>query len=208
MSPIDRRNFLLQSAIGAAAFAVSPSAHAVTSNGLGSMVWLNEPASWKISGDQVLVRPKPKTDFWRNTFTGQVLDNGNFLHTKARGEFTFEGRIQASFTTQFDQASLMMRQDEETWIKCGLELFNGNVHSGVVATRGFSDWSTTRGALPWWRLVRSRDSVEVHASLDGKDFEFLRSAYIPPSSEIEVGIMCAAPEGDGFDAVFDHLKLT
>lgn len=188
--------------------AVASPTHAAATSGLQTMIWLNEPASWTRSGDRIVVRPKPKTDFWRKTFSGQILDNGHFLHTKVQGEFTFDGRIQASFTTQFDQASLMMRQDEETWIKCGLELFNGNVHSGVVATRGFSDWSTTRGSLPWWRLVRSRDSVEVHASPDGKDFAFMRSAYIPPSSEIAVGIMCAAPEGDGFVAVFDQLRLT
>jgi regulation of enolase protein 1 (concanavalin A-like superfamily) len=32
--------------------------------------------------------------------------------------------------------------------------------------------------------------------------------YLIPSATSDVGIMCAAPEGGGFQCVFDHLKLT
>jgi len=31
--------------------------------------------------------------------------------------------------------------------------------------------------------------------------------YFTPSPEVEVGIMCAAPKGNGFEAKFDNLKL-
>jgi regulation of enolase protein 1 (concanavalin A-like superfamily) len=32
--------------------------------------------------------------------------------------------------------------------------------------------------------------------------------YLVPSVSAEVGIMCAAPEGGGFQCAFDNLKLT
>src|SRR5256884_6993879 len=32
------------------------------------MKWFNEPASATQSGDQLVVRTKPKTDYWRKTF--------------------------------------------------------------------------------------------------------------------------------------------
>jgi hypothetical protein len=41
------------------------------------MKWFNEPASATQSGDQLVVRTKPKTDYWRKTFYDYVTDNGS-----------------------------------------------------------------------------------------------------------------------------------
>lgn len=38
--------------------------------------WFNEPASATQSGDQLVVRTKPKTDYWRHDY---VPDNGHFF---------------------------------------------------------------------------------------------------------------------------------
>jgi regulation of enolase protein 1 (concanavalin A-like superfamily) len=73
---------------------------------LARMSWMNEPASSKLSGTQLLVHSRPKTDFWRKTF-----------------------------------------------------------------------------------------------------FTSVRQGYFPPGIRVEVGVMCAAPEGPGFDAVFDSVPL-
>jgi regulation of enolase protein 1 (concanavalin A-like superfamily) len=56
-------------------------------------------------------------------------------------------------------------------------------------------------------VIRKKDSIEAHCSLDGTKFEQVRQGYFPTTSAVKVGVMCAAPEGGGFDAVFDHLKL-
>ena len=37
------------------------------------MKWLNEPASATIAADKLMVRSRPKTDFWRKTLTGNVV---------------------------------------------------------------------------------------------------------------------------------------
>lgn len=206
MSKSSRRTFLAQSA--GVALAVGAVSHATPADDFAAMKWLNEPAAWQRSGNRITARSKPKTDFWRTTFSRQILDNGHFMYVTMQGAFAFEGRIDGAFNAPFDQVSLMARQDEKTWIKCGMELFGGAVNSGVVATREFSDWSTTKGVVPWWRLVRGPNSIETYASVDGKDFTLMRSSYFPPAASTKVGIMCASPEGNGFDAVFDNLKLT
>ena len=136
-----RRTFLVRSV---AALASATSSFAASGDAFAEMRWLNEPASWKRTTNRVVARSKPKTDFWRTTHTGQILDNGHFLYLPVRGNFTLQGRIAGSFNAQFDQVSLMVRLDERNWIKCGLELFNGAINSGVVATRDFSDWSTAK----------------------------------------------------------------
>jgi regulation of enolase protein 1 (concanavalin A-like superfamily) len=43
--------------------------------------------------------------------------------------------------------------------------------------------------------------------LDGKKFTSVRQGYFVSAVGVNVGIMCAAPEGPGFEAVFDDLKL-
>jgi len=57
-------------------------------------------------------------------------------------------------------------------------------------------------------VVRRPDSLETLCSADGKNFTSVRFGYLVPSATAEVGIMGAAPEGDGFQCAFDNLKLT
>ena len=59
----------------------------------------------------------------------------------------------------------------------------------------------------WWRIVRKKDSIETLCSLNGVQFTSARMGYFQPSRPVEVGIMCAAPSGQGFEATFKDLKL-
>jgi regulation of enolase protein 1 (concanavalin A-like superfamily) len=175
------------------------------------MKWMNEPASWEVADSKIIVRSKPKTDFWRKTFYGYITDNGHFFHLSVEGGFTFEARIGGRYVTLYDQAGLMVRVDAENWLKCGTEFVDGERHASVVFTRDFSDWSTMKDLSAdgpvWWRAVRSKDSLETLCSSDGKHFQSVRQGYLVPNRPAEVGIMCAAPEGGGFECSFDNLKL-
>jgi regulation of enolase protein 1 (concanavalin A-like superfamily) len=179
---------------------------------LGRMKWLNEPGSMTVSGDRLVVRARRKTDFWRKTFYGYITDNGHFFHLPVSGDFEFEARVDGQYAALYDQAGLMVRIDAQNWVKCGTEFFDNARHASVVFTREFSDWSTmndlaTSGPV-WWRVVRKPDSLETLCSTDGKNFTSVRMGYLVPSATAEVGIMCAAPEGEGFQSTFDNLKLT
>jgi hypothetical protein len=217
---LHRRAFLQQSSIVAGGAMVTAPAFSSIFSGLlhpddnlvSRMTWLNEPASSQRSGDQLIVRSRPKTDFWRKTFYGYITDNGHFFHLSADGDFTFEARVNGQYAALYDQAGLMVRLDAENWMKCGTEFFDGQRHASVVFTRDFSDWSTmpdlSNSEPVWWRAIRKKDSIETHCSLDGKNFTAIRQGYFPPGTKAGVGIMCAAPEGPGFEAVFDKLKLS
>ena len=172
---------------------------------------MNEPASSNLVGDKLAVRSRAKADFWRKTFYGYITDNGHFFHLPASGDFIFQARINGQYAALYDQAGLMVRKDAENWMKCGTEFFDGRRHASVVFTRDFSDWSTmpdlSDTAPIWWRAVRKKDSIETLCSLDGKAFTSVRQGYFPPDEKVDVGIMCAAPEGPGFEAAFDNSKL-
>jgi len=42
------------------------------------MQWLNEPPQWSESGNQMVVKTAPKTDFWCVTRYGFIRDSGHF----------------------------------------------------------------------------------------------------------------------------------
>jgi regulation of enolase protein 1 (concanavalin A-like superfamily) len=212
MQASNRRSFIVLATAFAGALAVMKSTSAGADTDLiARMTWFNEPASTKRVGEKLIVHSRPKTDFWRKTFYGYITDNGHFLHLKTDGDFVFEARVNGQYAALYDQAGLMVRVNAENWMKCGTEFFDGKRHASVVFTREFSDWSTmpdlTESGPVWWRAVRKGESIETLCSLDGKTFTSVRQGYFPASTA-EVGIMCAAPEGPGFDAEFDHLSLS
>src|SRR5580698_1101838 len=178
---------------------------------LGRMSWLNEPASAKINGGEIAVRSRAKTDFWQKTFDGYVADSGHFFHLTASGDFKFTALINGNYATQYDQAGLMVRIDAENWMRCGTEFIDGKRFASVVFTRTYSDGSTLPDLSEtepiWWRVVRKNDSIETFCSLDGDKFMSVRMGYFPKRPTVEVGLMCAAPSGPGFDASFKALKL-
>ena len=175
------------------------------------MSWLNEPASSKIAGNQIVVRSRAKTDFWQKTFDGYVADSGHFYHLSAPGDCTFTASINGRYATQYDQAGVMVRIDSENWMRCGTEFIDGKRFASVVFTRTYSDGSTMPDLSEtepiWWRAIRKKDSIEALCSLNGVQFTSVRMGYFPPSRPVEVGIMCAAPSGQGFEATFKDLKL-
>jgi regulation of enolase protein 1 (concanavalin A-like superfamily) len=215
--PSTRRIFLQQSAgvalamhAGAAAAAGSAATHA-GGDLLSRMSWLNPPASEHYAGGVLTVRSKGKTDFWRKTFYGYVTDNGHFMYVSMLGEFTLQARIDGNYSALYDQAGLMVRLDEKHWMKCGSEFVEGKRWASVVFTHDFSDWSTmedlAQNGPVWWRVVRKKDSIEAQCSKDGEKFMTIRQGYFPADVKVMVGVMCAAPEGAGFDAVFDQLTI-
>jgi regulation of enolase protein 1 (concanavalin A-like superfamily) len=222
MSNLARRTFIARSAglvltalAGASGQArtagLAGDANVIDNDLIGRMRWLNEPASWKRTGDAIAVRSRPKTDFWRKTFYGYITDSGHFLYASVSGDFTFEARISGEFSAQYDQAGLMIRLDAENWMKCGTEVVDGVRHASVVFTRDYSDWSAIKGVTGdgpvWWRAVRKAESLETLYSVDGKTYTSIRLGYLVPAAEIMVGVMCASPEGSGFDCVFERLAL-
>jgi hypothetical protein len=102
---------------------VSPAFADTKTDLIANMKWMNEPASWKRSGDRLLVRSRAKTDFWRKTFYGYISDNGHFFYVSVSGDFVFEARVNGGYAALYDQAGLMVRQNAENWVKVRNRVF-------------------------------------------------------------------------------------
>jgi len=97
-------------------------------------------------------------------------------------------------------------------MKCGIEYVNGIQNVSAVVTRDYSDWSVVPLANNppsiWLRVVRQGGTVEVFYSLDGTAYTMIRTAHLTEAETIDVGVMCASPEGAGFTTRFEGFKVS
>ncbi|TNJ03347.1 hypothetical protein CF117_12920 [Aeromonas veronii] len=174
--------------------------------------WLNEPTEWHQTDDGLQVVTDQQTDFWRSTWYGFERHSGHLYGCEVAGEFTFQVCVEGEFTTLYDQAGLMLLQDEAHWLKAGIEYNDAQPMIGSVLTNPRSDWAT--GIFPgnprrfWLRLTRLADCLRLQYSTDGKVWPLLRLAPFPPSGRCFIGVMCCTPERQGLAVRFSDLRLT
>jgi len=174
-------------------------------------IWLNQPQRWSTATEDALVlRTDPRTDFWRRTHYGFIRDSGHFQGTLIHGDFRASVRIHGAYREQYDQAGLMVRLNDTTWMKCGIELVDGVQWASVVVTREFSDWSCV--PLPhapeefWLQIERTGATVKVSYGQPAAP-QLLRLTHLS-DAPLRVGPMAASPEGSGFDVTFSKLTIT
>jgi regulation of enolase protein 1 (concanavalin A-like superfamily) len=56
---------------------------------LSAAKWLNQPRSFKLSGQSVTITTEPKTDFWQRSYYGFRNDNAPALLFESGLNFTF-----------------------------------------------------------------------------------------------------------------------
>ena len=183
----------------------------LVSQDINKMNWLNEPSSWKVKDGNLKMNVTPKSDFWRKTHYGFTVDDGPFYYTTRGGEFEVSVKISGSYKTRFDQMGLMLRIDEEHWIKTGIEYVDGVYNFSTVVTDVYSNWSVIElNGKPesiWIKVVRRIDAVEIFYSLDGVKYKMSNVAYLSDKKPVMVGMMAASPDGDGFDALFEDFSV-
>lgn len=176
------------------------------------MQWYNEPSLWSDRDNLIQVTTDEKTDFWRKTHYGFIRDSGHFYYQEITGNFQAQVKISGEYCALYDQAGLMLRQDEKTWLKCGVELVDGVQQASVVVTRDYSDWSVV--SLPqnptsvWLRLQRQAETIKVEYSLNGLDYIMLRLAYLTEAKTVRIGLAIASPQGNGCRMTFEEFKIS
>ncbi|OHV84318.1 DUF1349 domain-containing protein [Rhizobium sp. LCM 4573] len=179
-----------------------------------AMTWLNPPPEVRETANGLFLRSGRETDFWQGTYYGFHRDNGHFLHRPWSGEFTAEASFVGCYEALYDQAGLMIRQDETHWMKCGIEFTDGARHFSVVVTNGQSDWSAFRLAQDFEemfvRVTRLGDALFVQYRTDAfAEWRMARLAYFPPAPrEVAVGIAFCSPQREGFGVEFNSFSLT
>ncbi|MGK9148476.1 DUF1349 domain-containing protein [Plantibacter flavus] len=178
-----------------------------------SGTWTNEPERVSADGDGLRVTAREGSDAWRTTSYGFVHASEHALLASFAPESAVEVQFHLDFSEQFDQAGLFVKVDDETWIKAGVELSDGEESLGAVVTRGASDWSLA--PVPAWagRLVtvrgsRSGDALTVRARVDDEPWRLVRVAPLDPNATVMAGPFCCAPSRAGLTVRFTSWRRT
>ncbi|MEU8121462.1 DUF1349 domain-containing protein [Spirillospora sp. NPDC049024] len=174
--------------------------------------WLNPPLSATSDGPALLVTAAKGGDFWRTTSYGYDRDSGHALLSPFGPEAAVEVSFVAAYAHQFDQAGVLVRLSETTWIKAGVEYCDGALQLGAVVTDGVSDWSSA--PVPWHgrevtvRASRSGDAVTIRARAGDDPWQMIRLAPFPAGVTASAGLYCCAPERDGLTVRFTRVAET
>lgn len=183
----------------------------VSAQTLEKMQWFNEPAKWDIKDKALTMFVTPQTDYWRISHYGFTVDDAPFYYGNYGGEFEVKVKLTGSYKARFDQMGLMIRTDQENYIKTGVEFVDGKFNVSTVVTHKTSDWSvTTLDKVPpfiWIKAVRKLDAIEIFYSLDDVNYVMTRNCPLQDNHPVMVGMMAASPDGQGFDAKFEHFTV-
>ena len=179
---------------------------------LEKMQWFNEPENWEIRNNTLHMFVTPQSDYWRISHYGFTVDDAPFCYAVYGGEFEAKVKITGEYRERFDQMGLMIRADQENWIKAGIEFVDGKYNLSVVVTHRTSDWSVIpldkTPPFVWIKAIRRLDAVEIFYSFDDKSYTMMRNAWFQDNIPVMVGLMAASPEGKGFNALFENFRVT
>ncbi|MGE6375935.1 DUF1349 domain-containing protein [Peribacillus muralis] len=180
------------------------------------LTWHSEPETWRVTAEDstLVIKTDDQTDFWQKTHYGFQADNGHFLYHEVSGDFRLTTKVKSKPVNRYDQAGLMVRFSSETWLKTSVEFIpDGKSKLGVVATnQGYSDWSSQEfsegGATLFYRITRRNTNYYVDYSLDGTSWSQIRMTHLVETGKtMKVGIYACSPQGEGFEAAFDFIKV-
>ncbi|MFG2101862.1 DUF1349 domain-containing protein [Micromonospora echinaurantiaca] len=170
--------------------------------------WWNEPLRVEDGpAGELLVEPADGSDLWRHTSYGFMHDDAPALLAPFPAGSAVEVSFRLDYTGQFDQAGVLVRVDERTWVKAGVEVSDGQPQVGAVVTREFSDWSVA--PVPEWvgreitvRASRAGDALTVRARAGGEPWRLVRLAPLAPEAVATAGPYCCAPTRAGLRVRF------
>lgn len=176
--------------------------------------WRNPPVSAVTTATGTLVAEAASgSDAWRETSYGFVHDTEHALLRPFEPGTAVEVSFVVGMSEQFDQAGVLVRLDDEHWIKAGVEFADGMPRLGAVVTDRRSDWSSA--PVPDWAgrtaVVRASwndGALTVRAGLVGEPLRFVRLAPFEVAAGVVAGPYLCAPTRSGFAAEFTAWRAT
>lgn len=174
------------------------------------MFWHNEPAVWKEQDGVISLTTAPGTDLWREPIDGGIRDSAHAYCDRTDGDFTAEVAVSGDYGHLYDQAGLIVRFDDDNWMKCGVEYMEGRQYASVVVTRGWSDWSIVELDDPPELRIRvelAHGTLKIFMAAGDEEFTLMRKTFFPGYTGVDVGIMAASPKGPGLSARFSGFSV-
>jgi regulation of enolase protein 1 (concanavalin A-like superfamily) len=176
----------------------------------GTLHWQNTPRSWQIDKQNVLtISADAKTDWFVDPFDGTVASNAPILLFTPEPDYVLSTRVTLSFDTKWDAGALMLWGDEHHWAKLSFEYSPDKRPTLVtVVTRGLSDDCNSmavEGDSVYLRIATSGRTYVFYFSLDGRNWQILRTFRLDTEIPVRAGFEAQSPAGTGAVAKFSSI---
>jgi regulation of enolase protein 1 (concanavalin A-like superfamily) len=177
----------------------------------GALDWQNTPRSWQIDNKSVLtIAASAKTDWFVDPFDGTVANNAPILLFTPDSDYVLSTRVTVKFDTKWDAGALMLWGDDHHWAKLSFEFSPERKPTLVtVVTRGLSDDCNStdlRGDSVYLRMAKSGRTYVFYFSLDGRNWQILRTFSLDTELPIRAGFEAQSPAGTGSIAKFSSIS--
>lgn len=177
--------------------------------------WLNK-SEWMENGSEIAIYAPAKTIYFNNPVpvNGEFMKpqgNAPFFHTEIDGDFVVRVKVRPDFASTYDAASIMVIQDEKTWVKAAFEKSDFGTNAVVsVVTHGVSDDANgcnIDADSVWLQVAQAGNNFAIHYSLDGEKFDMVRIFHLPAEQTVKVGLEAQSPTGEGGYRYYSDLSL-
>lgn len=178
----------------------------------GTLSWQNTPASWHFDNDTnvLTISAGATTDWFVDPFDGTVASNAPILLFKPNADYVLSAKVAVSFTAKWDAGALMVWGDEHHWAKLAFELSQDRVPTLVtVVTRGLSDDCVSqelKSDSVYLRIAKSDRTYVLYFSVDGHQWQTLRTFSLDTELPVRVGFEAQSPVGSGAVAKFSAIS--
>lgn len=180
------------------------------------LIWINPPEHSSITDEEIVIHTSPDTDFWRGTYYGLEYDNAPGLVLASDERFwTIKAKVAFDSKVHFDQCGLFIYQDENHWMKSGIEYQSNGYQQlfSVVTNNGFSDWSMTNfdrvTQTMYYRLSRRGSDFLLENSTEGLHFSMMRMFHMFHAQDsVRFGFFASSPGDSSFAARFSEIEWT
>jgi regulation of enolase protein 1 (concanavalin A-like superfamily) len=173
--------------------------------------WVGKPIEVQLTERALVMSATPKTDWFTDPETSQVVATASALVCRPRTEFIMSAQVDADFATAFDAGALVLWSNTQSWAKLCFEYSpRGQAMIVSVVTRGESDDCNAvviDASSVWLRVSGLGDAHAFHYSTDGETWHFVRYFRLDTYGSVDVGFEAQSPLGAGCVARFSNISF-
>lgn len=176
-----------------------------------SFEWVGKPIAVEFGERSLTMSATPKTDWFTDPETSQVIATASALVCRPLTEFMLTAKVEVNFSSAFDAGALVLWSNTRSWAKLAFEYSPQNEPMIVsVVTRGESDDANAvviESSSVWLRVSGVGDAHAFHYSVDGNHWHFVRYFRLDTYDAVDVGFEAQSPIGPGCVARFSEISF-
>ena len=176
------------------------------------LFWENQPLSYSIQGDSLILDAGAKTDMFRDPNVAYNTDNAPKLLFRADENFVLTACIHHEFKNKWDGGAIVVKADSLNWIKfCFEKDYTGARRVVSVVTKNISDDCNSvqiHGNRVFYKVAKAGNVITLYYSTSGVRWFLVRHLQFDAKPGFAVGFLAQSPTGTHCTVSFSNIHYT